>query len=412
MAAVRRDHGQGTVEWVGLVTVIAVLVAAGTALAQAAQLGATVSRQLARAYCVVRGGDCERDREPCVVRSWNNDSALGLHVLLLDIGRERRLAIEHLSDGTIRVTRLRAADLGGGPQLGATLRAGRLGAGANLSVGAAIRLGAGSSWIVRSETDLARMLPALIVGGRLPEPQVRSATVGTMLGADLSASAGRLRNGAVKPSLALTGGFDVAREDTVGIDRRTGHRTILLGAETKAALALTAGRRTLWSERIADGGPAQIALELDGAGRPLDLKIVTVGDRPAPPVRGATGLSEPAPEPGRRRSYETTTHLDLTDPANGAALRDFLAALHGGVATAPRALDALARRIEEQGTVEARTYDRRDAAATHLVASVAAAIKLGAAIDATGGSARLVAAASRGLDGRWLPREDCTGTQG
>src|SRR5690242_3843526 len=100
-----RDHdGQASLEWVAVVAVVATLFALGAALANAQDLGRHVTRQWARALCVVRSGDCARDQEPCVVASRSRAHEGGLDVELVRLGGSVLGRIEQLSDGTFAVT--------------------------------------------------------------------------------------------------------------------------------------------------------------------------------------------------------------------------------------------------------------------------------------------------------------------
>jgi hypothetical protein len=69
---------------------------------------------------------------------------------------------------------------------------------------------------------------------------------------------------------------------------------------------------------------------------------------------------------------------------------------------------ALRRRIDERGTVEARVLDRRHSE-DELSAHGALGGKIGGTVRAERTTSRLLAATSRGLDGKWLPRTDCVG---
>ena len=66
----------------------------------------------------------------------------------------------------------------------------------------------------------------------------------------------------------------------------------------------------------------------------------------------------------------------------------------------------LARRIAAAGTVEARVLQTRSAQ-DEASLSGALGARVGGTAQVQRTSARLLAAASRGLDGAWLPRTDC-----
>ena len=63
-----RERGQGTIEYVALVAVVAAILAAAIGLAVAAGMGQQVVAAFARALCVVTGGPCDAivAERPCV----------------------------------------------------------------------------------------------------------------------------------------------------------------------------------------------------------------------------------------------------------------------------------------------------------------------------------------------------------
>src|SRR6476469_4155216 len=75
----RSARGQGTVEYLAVVLLVAFALGGGTAAvasAAGADIATAVPREIRRALCIVTGGDCDRDRAPCDVdtntrsRSW------------------------------------------------------------------------------------------------------------------------------------------------------------------------------------------------------------------------------------------------------------------------------------------------------------------------------------------------------
>ena len=78
MRARSDQTGQATVDYAAVVLVVSLvlLAMAGVAAARGALVTDAITRQIARALCIVTGGDCDREREPCVVarqflrRSW------------------------------------------------------------------------------------------------------------------------------------------------------------------------------------------------------------------------------------------------------------------------------------------------------------------------------------------------------
>jgi hypothetical protein len=111
----RGQRGQGTVEYVGIIFVVAVLVALGASTAPGAgpaEVWSAVRRELHRALCIVTGGDCEQDRAPCPVASKSDSTEWSVSILVVKGGQEKTVLRELRSDGTVAVT-VTNAKLGG-----------------------------------------------------------------------------------------------------------------------------------------------------------------------------------------------------------------------------------------------------------------------------------------------------------
>ena len=185
------ERGQGTVEWVGLVALIAGALLAGSVLAQAPFAAGAVSRQFARALCIARLGDCNRTLEPCVVRASSNDSGFSVSVIAIELGGGEIATIERRSDGTYLVSSGTRTSGGLFGSVGAKCDAGGK-CGLNLSGGVSVSrsISDGRGWIVRSRAEADRLLADLaaatptsggrtrpVVRGRrrtraLPEPDI------------------------------------------------------------------------------------------------------------------------------------------------------------------------------------------------------------------------------------------------
>jgi len=399
---VRGEQGQASIEWLALVALLSLLLGVGATLAQATFLGRKVSREMARALCLVRQGDCRRDQDPCPVASDERRRGFTVDVVFVRLGGGQTVLVERLSDGTVRVTHAPDVDGGAEAALGAgvTVKAAGLDVtiGGELQASILARLRRGETWIVRDEAAAAELLDRLKARGgglalpvREPDLVYGDADLRSSLGASIGDD-GLIRLGRAEGSLT----FD--KHAGARVDRRTGHRTVYVrAAETREARVAWRGGilDRSWSS---DGETETYSVEFDAAGRPLDLQILAVGVD-APADRG-------------QRVREVTGHLDLTVPENLAAARDVLVELarekpHFGRAAA--ASEALRRRFDEEGTVEARVLERTSDA-TELGAHGALGGKVGAGYRGEHTVTRLVGATSRGLDGQWLPRADCLAT--
>jgi hypothetical protein len=398
--SLRAADGQASLEWLAVVALVATLLGFGAALAQAGYIGRRVTREMARAICLVGAGDCERDREPCVTTSGTRAQAVSFDIGIVRLGEDGFALLERRSDGTIAVT----IEQGGKAGVGAAAGVGagfRLG-GADASVGGEVtasmvaRLGKGRTWIVDTE-DQARELVERRGGARPPDITSGNGALTSGLGASGGVS-GLVELPAAQGSLT----FD--RQAGWRADRRTGHRTAYVQASW-AASGSAGGQSVLGLS----GGGETFAVELDAAGRPLDLRVIATGrfggsrDLPAV-VQPVAGLL--AAGAGSDRVYEVTSHLDLTDPANLGAARDLLDAIARRTAIAAPS-QALRRRIDTRGTVEARILSqgsKSSGAGFHVTFD---GLKIGGSAEIEQRSQQLLAATSRGLDGQWLTRTDC-----
>ena len=399
------QRGQATLEYATVVLVVAVVLfaAGGVAAAQGGGVADGVTRQLARALCLVSGGDCDHELEPCVVgmRTWARES--GLTVAVLRLGSDRAVITEERSDGTMTVTFVEA-DVGGldvGTGVGGQIGALRLGGDVAATVLA--RSGDGAVW----ELPDARRAPALLEllrRGRLavgePAPTATFGESGWSVG--LHGAVGATAQGALGVSAADTHGSRL--EASSG--RRTFYVRRANDIVATATLRDTGGSVSATREE-------EYAVTVDATGRPVDLAVLRHGrlggsaDLPeiAQPAAGLLAV----PTRGDR-AWVTETHLDLTDPANAAAATAFLAQVRSprpGLGEAVEVTRELTQRLERSGIVNARTY---------------ALVGTTSGFDVRGGSgpargrltwltsetgARLLAAATRGRDGDWVRRGDC-----
>jgi hypothetical protein len=189
-------------------------------------------------------------------------------------------------------------------------------------------------------------------------------------------------------------------------DRLTGHRTTSIHASWSGAATALGDDFTVSG---GDEGPV-IAIETDAAGRPLDLRITTTGrftgSRDLPAVAQPVAGLLAAEAAGADRRYEVTTHLDLTDPRALAAAGDLVAAIDAKHARATPGPE-LRRLVDERGTVEARVLSDQTTSDDDGAGGGVSGVEVSFDEHAERHERRLLAAASRGLDGEWITRTDC-----
>ncbi len=408
-------RGQAGVDYVGVLLLVTVVLGAVALVADASGVPQAVDHQLLRALCIVRGGECEQDRAPCPVRSDRRDDAVSARILVFHVGGDKTLIREERSDGTVAVTvaygEQAGLEISAGAHLEVALGRGGLGFGGELTAAAVAVRERGYTWVLRdrraADALMGRLgvgagtLDALIASGRVPRPTQRYRHGG--LASRGSATAGT----AARAMLALSS------QDVAGVrtDASTGRRTYYVQRTVEGSLSLIDGGAGATGGRMTR---ERYAVTYDAAGRPVDLMVIATGiyrgsfDLPThlQPVAGL--LSAPT---GRVRTYVEEAHLDLTDPESLRVARAFLeqvrdpAAVHTGAAVAIAA--ALRRRLDTVGVVHARTFDA-DERRYGIDGSVGVeGVQLGASLSRTLLDSRLVAAATRGLDGVWRVRGDC-----
>ena len=409
------QEGQSTLEYVALVLLALVVLAAGAAAVSAAGLAEIVAAQFARAICVVGAGDCDRDRAPCVVASRSASDQLSVRLAIVRLSGGRTVARERRSDGSEVVTLINGGAAGLEASIGAELGFGQHSIGATLGGSAEGRFGQGRSWHVRGPVaaeELLRRIAAVVpTGGRngllvrprrpAPAPPPPPDVVFGEHGMDTQ----------VRGRLGVLG-LQLDAEDLFGTrtDRTSGERsfTIRRRNDLAGSVGLGAGPQ---GEGLA-GGEERYTLTVDASGRPLDLAISETRRIQAGAVlpRALRNVLSSALPPLRRgRVAQLERHLDLTDPVSLAAANAFIRAVRAPrlrLRDAVAVSRALRARLDAAGTAQERVY----AVQTHdsgLHGSLSAGVGLGAGAEHSVESAQLIAAASRGLDGSWRERGDC-----
>jgi hypothetical protein len=393
------DHGQSSLEWLGIVALVASLLALGGGLAQADAVGRRVTREMARALCIVREGDCRRDQEPCVVDSDDRRQQTEDAFIVVRLRHDQYSLIAHHSDGTYAVTLTEGNALGatgsGGLEADAHVRGFGVSVNGGLTASYLASLPHARTWFVRNAEEVRAVVET---GGAWRPPDETSDDFNSLAEIGLSLGADALRHIDI-------GSVDLSFDTRAGTvtDHRTGRRRIYVTADdTASAKALVLG-----STEARDASEVY-SVEMSSTGRPIALTITSTGalgtSRDLPAVVQPVAGRLVAPDAGR---YEVTAALDLTEPAALAAAASLLDAIaHKRARAEPSA--ALRRLIETNGTVEARVVKATDKTessfgvnATVLLASLKFE-HLEHRHDEV-----LLAAASRGLDGQWIAREDC-----
>jgi hypothetical protein len=407
------ERGQASIEWLGLVALIAVLATTMTlAFGGGTAIGQGVVRQFRRALCIVSAGVCDLDQRPCVVASSETTDDGHVNLAVLRLGRDTSMLVEHRSDGSVLVTAMH--DTSAGLEVGEGddfwLRA----AGLDLSGGSSVRaallasMGGGQSWLFPDELSANAGMTALSdgqtpAGGQRTEVMDRKG-----LEALLDAQG---EHGHVSGEIHL----DARIVDGAVVDPRTGNRTVVITMSGSAAATGVLSLGDDVGDLQVDAGAAgevRVAVTSDATGRALELAVVRTGQ-----LDGAASLPNAVQPIAKQllddaqdgRSWVVAQHLDLTDPENLQAARSLVDALRGSpvervLAAAGAALNG---RLAQAGVIEAQTYGTRSEDGGFGLHIAVKGLRFGGGFDDHTDRTTLLDARVRDDDGIWRTRTDC-----
>lgn len=407
----RGEPGQGTIEYLAVVLVVAGVMTAAIGLLAFPGLGGKVVDAFHRALCVVTGGACDRAAAvigPCVLSSEQHADGGHFSVLMLHSGERDVVLRERRSDGTVALTLVDGDTLGPnfGSGAGARVRWGERTWAVGGELRAAVLAGAdsGRTWIVHNDAQAAQTFD-----------HIEKAAAFNGLGGDRRIAMPRASVTFTERSSNLhvdfqAGGraaISLSAQDAYGerFDHRTGRRTVYvrdaLGARGRVSYARTSAAGEGYGEE-------RVAITYDRSGRPIDFMVLSILD-----VEGAVGLPPRLARLAGRlrvngsRHIETEQHLDLTNPENAEIAQAILGAAGDDRLGSRLAAEALRERLDEEASLGVRSYET-DASTREVSGQVkVAGIGVGAGVGSTDESARLVGALSRQRDGSFAPDEDC-----
>src|SRR5215207_7720046 len=361
--------GQASAEYVALLAVVCAVVAGAAAVGSVPPIAAQVASAVKHGICRVADGICTPDQAraaglaPCLTHVRSEREKLGGRVLVFKVGRDDALLVQRRSDGSASVSFADGAGVGASAGLGAQL----LGRGANARVGVGLQFTAGRNWEFPTFADAARFVRRWgrteTLGGELR---------GLLPGGDHPPSPdSTYQEGGAYGEVAAAIGLPA------GIVAEARHgRSMVMGRRIEP------GGRVTWYDRVDAETAGRLGLVLAAVGRhdagEAALEITTVHGRatelrlraaagvhgdiaPAGPTAGladlVTRLRGSAPQPGGKgRRIEAEVALDLTDPANRAALRGFfeIAVLRAAPAEWDDRVRALAHRLDVAAAVDVR----------------------------------------------------------
>jgi hypothetical protein len=408
MPSTRSQRGQGTVEYVAILTLVALVLAAAVAgaAAFAPGVGNAVVGQVRHALCIVAGRACEEQvaARPCVMRTARDERRESVSLGFVELGAGRVVLRERLSDGKLRLTVLHRGRAGVTAGFGSSTRV-RVG-GVEVDVGAHAQgtvaglVGGGQVFEVRTAAEagaIVRRLRAegsptldavrrLVRRGGTPAADATLAEGGFDAGVDLELSAGEAKAGA-------SGGG----ENVLGrrVDRRTGETTWYLRLDRELPVFADALLGDASGEL---DGDALLSVTMDREGRPTELAAL-VGRHARAGAAVETGASATA---GTAR-WEAEARVGLADPEVAAALRAWRSSPASG-----EAVLGLGRALRDRARIDVRRYAREassDGDGVDAGMGVRAGVEWGRDREAT----RLLSAVTRPPGGLWERRLDCAG---
>jgi hypothetical protein len=403
------ERGQASVEWIGVVALIAVVMAAVLVLAlPGAGIAGAFVRQFHRALCIVSRGVCDLDRRTCPVASHAIHDGWHVNIAVARFGHDEAFVIQKDSDGSVLVTHV--SDWSGGFDVGVGVDGSVNVAGVDLAASASARaaimggLGNGDSWRFANARDAELGMAQLSeghdpdAGVGYPVADIKKRRIGSF-DLDAKASLGKL-----EAALGIAGSqvqgvaIDPIDERRTYVIERAGDAELVIKGGSSSAAGSAAGKEQIEVTAGADGEPVELTISRSGQ---LDgrLSLPDVAQGAAARVLGGTAGA---------RGWVVVERLDLTDPRSRAIAHDYLSHVFDGLSgQIGRDTEALRRRVEEVGVTEVRAYALTNKDNGNLSAHAAAGMKFGFGIGETTQDLRLLDARIRSVDGQWRTRDDC-----
>lgn len=421
----RSEHGQGTVEYLAVVLLVAAVVGAAAALVVATGIGDQVVAAFRRALCIVTGGACDEADRPCVRVSRQHSDGGHVNVLVARIGSRDIELREQRADGTVAVTLIdeKSAGIDGGTGVEAHVRWGTSSWAVGTELRAAVLAGraSGRTWIARDDAEATRLVA-----------QARLADLSRRPEATIPATDYYSPYPPMRPEVHVRDPDVTFSESTGGLelDLRPGSRVGSVHLEGGEAYGVridhASGRRTVYVRNTASGrggvsvrrvgvsaageGEERYGITFDRSGRPIDLEVLATldveGTASLPPALSRIAGFLKIPLHGSKH-VETEQHLDLTEPASAEIAQSFLGGFGDDALAVRLTAKALRDRLERVGTTAVRTYAA--SASAHAVGghAMVGGIGIGGEVGSEDSEAQLLSAAFRGLDGAWRADPAC-----
>jgi hypothetical protein len=426
--------GQASLEYVGLLALVATALAVAAPAAGLAGLPAQVSRVVRTGVCIVGGDICRASDAaaaglgPCTLSDERRGGGLAVTIFSVRVGGDHQWLVARRSDGSVAVTKVARDDAGASGGLGYEL--GPLKAGVEAQAG--FRVASGIGWEFPDAATARRFLAAAHYG---LSPAIRRWPA-----AWRSGEAGLAVRGWAGLGVVATGEDGASRGG--GSSGAGGSSTGHGGSSRNGGGAADRGATSRGGEPVGDDGPsletpaAGIEVSADSAlgariargSTTLYLRAETEGPHstglvdglvdagPRGPVVGEYTRDRSGPRelafrvsaPGAREGQvvETVARLDLRVPANRAVAADLLRHPAPWPPSVAAELRAAIRQAARTGTVERSVYAVEDGSRSLELAARAGA-EVGIEAGYSKVDRRLLDASAWTAGSQERAREDC-----
>lgn len=422
---IRRQSGQTTTEYVGVVAVVVALIALTAAIpVDGKPIAAHIVKKIRHGLCIVTGGVCtaadarRAGFEPCSVSSISTEKSKGVKILVVDLDDGEKMLIENRSDGSVVVSFTDKFKGGATVGLGVktSLLKGQVDASATASAGVSFE--EGKSYEFANTAAAQHFVATHVVANKLKGDK------------SLPQPATKYIAGGVYGELA--GNLGVGKSAEAELSGKIG---AVLGRRVR-------GKETTWYFKTPHSGAAKLSgaigsigangshegtielTERDNKWVNFKLKRVQEGSAGAELSGKTTRVSEISNKlqsvsgqigGDRGWSTETTQSLDLTKPENEMMVKRYLIGLaHSkvsgtathGVGLTIESTAALDRHIAAHGDIDIRStqYTKK---ASGFDAEGSFGIKLGYHSTKEVLNTKLIGAWSLRGNGQLREREDC-----
>ena len=398
----RSEHGQATVEHLGIVALVALVMLGAGAISAVAAPGLLnrVTGGFQRALCVVTGQAClVLADEPCPERRQTDRSSQAVTVGWLRLGHDRVLFIERRSDGTYLLSLMEGARAGAGVARGVRGGGGDAEGEADLTAG-----WKGGRQYVAATPDEARALVRRLRSDPVPALSTEVAAAMDLAGlrdADRSVDAYVLTGDVALDAVArfgfkgvLEGGAEFASSEELGV-KIAAHRkelTAYVKADAKISAFYDAFTKAgVKGAELSSRTPTRLEGALSGT--------VALRFGPGPKLLGVEVVVSASTS---SRQRELRARLDPSEPAVAAAIAQWRRN-----PTDAGAVHALGAAAAEYGALDDRTFALTDSEQTGGLAGATAKVAAGLELTDERAIGLLEEQRSRPSGGVWETRLDC-----